>query len=360
MASLAMEASEKDLGNISTSFEMQQARDSTFSWMDEEPTMRERDDSSIRRKRAFLGIFLALALVFIAIDYFTERRIEHACLAFIAWVAEHPMWGILAVICVYTLATILFIPGAILTIGCGFAFRSAFDSTTKGVAFASAAVFIGAFIGSLCSFLLGRYLFRDCVLRLASGYPVLQAIDRGRFHAIQQSNTRKQRPYQLSTYLCLLDMFLFIALGQNGLKIMLLLRLSPLIPFNALDYISGVTSISFRDYALALVGILPGTIMFCMVGATASSLTDTETSSENQLARRLSLIGGLLFAFFGVTVASYYSKQELDKVNSAVVIDFGISFQNLCLSLTKLIAFQDYKWRRLNCILGSVSKHSTR
>ena len=104
------------------------------------------------------------------------------------------------------------------------------------------------------------------------------------------------------------------ALEQNGLKIMLLLRLSPLIPFNALDYISGVTSISFFDYALALVGILPGTVMFCLVGATASSMTDAGTSPENDLARRLSLIGGLLFAVAGVAVASYYSKIELDKV----------------------------------------------
>jgi len=103
---------------------------------------------------------------------------------------------------------------------------------------------------------------------------------------------------------------------------MILLRLSPLIPYNALDYISGITSISFGDYALALVGILPGTIMFCMVGATASSLTDTGSSSENQLARRVSLIGGLLFAFIGVSVASYYSKIELDKVSPFVILLF--------------------------------------
>lgn len=111
-----------------------------------------------------------------------------------------------------------------------------------------------------------------------------------------------------------------VALEHNGLRIMLLLRLSPLIPFNALDYISGVTSISFRDYALALFAILPGTIMFCMVGATASSLTDTDTSSESQIARRVSLVGGLLFAVVGVSVASYYSKQELDKVNCTFVL----------------------------------------
>ena len=101
---------------------------------------------------------------------------------------------------------------------------------------------------------------------------------------------------------------------------MLLLRLSPLIPFNALDYVSGVTSISFRDYALALFAILPGTIMFCMVGATASSLNDTDSSSESQLARRVSLVGGLLFAIVGCYVASYYSKQELDKVSTGGIL----------------------------------------
>ena len=107
---------------------------------------------------------------------------------------------------------------------------------------------------------------------------------------------------------------------KHHLRVMILLRLSPLIPFNALDYISGETSISFRDYALALFAMLPGTVMFCMVGATASSLTDTDSSPENKLAHQISLIGGLLFAVVGVSVASYYSKMELDKVSGAILL----------------------------------------
>jgi uncharacterized membrane protein YdjX (TVP38/TMEM64 family) len=125
---------------------------------------------------------------------------------------------------------VLFIPGSILTVGTGFAFGAAMGSPTKGVLLASTvsffsvvnesvsgfshdilptyrrlgllpqAVFFGAFAGSVCSFLLGRYLFRDFVLRLASHYPIFQAVDR--------------------------------ALEANGLKIMILLRLSPLIPYN--------------------------------------------------------------------------------------------------------------------------------
>ena len=94
---------------------------------------------------------------------------------------------------------------------------------------------------------------------------------------------------------------------------MILLRLSPLIPYNALDYMSGVTAIPLWAYALALVGILPGTIMFCFVGASASSLADS-THHGNNTVRIVSIVLGTVFAALGVYVASYYSKLELDKV----------------------------------------------
>ena len=46
--------------------------------------------------------------------------------------------------------------------------------------------------------------------------------------------------------------------GEGGLKVVLLLRLSPLIPFSALNYVLSVTAISTRAYVVALVGIIPG------------------------------------------------------------------------------------------------------
>jgi hypothetical protein len=96
---------------------------------------------------------------------------------------------------------------------------------------------------------------------------------------------------------------------------MLLLRLSPLIPYNALDYISGITSISIQQYSLALFGILPGTITFCYIGATASTFTDGTTSTfNNNTLHTIILILGIVFALAGGAVASYYSKIELDKI----------------------------------------------
>jgi len=105
------------------------------------------------------------------------------------------------------------------------------------------------------------------------------------------------------------------ALEGNGFKIMLLLRLSPLIPYNALDYISGITSISIKDYSLALIGLLPGAITLCYVGATASSLAEgTSKASEDKGLRIAIMVFGLCFAFAGFCVASYYSKIELDRI----------------------------------------------
>jgi uncharacterized membrane protein YdjX (TVP38/TMEM64 family) len=103
------------------------------------------------------------------------------------------------------------------------------------------------------------------------------------------------------------------ALEGNGLKIMVLLRLSPLVPYNALDYLSGLTSISLVSYSIALLAILPGIVVFCFLGATASSIT---SGGDNKTVKNVTLVLGVIFAFIGVFAASYYSKLELDKVST--------------------------------------------
>mmetsp|Transcript_35502 Transcript_35502/g.52003 ORF Transcript_35502/g.52003 Transcript_35502/m.52003 type:complete len:238 (+) Transcript_35502:364-1077(+) len=204
----------------------------------------------------------------------------------------HPYAGVLVFILVYALCTVLFIPGAILTIGCGFTFGYVHDtSLTKAVIIASTTVFLGASLGSIMAFLLGRYLFRDCVLNMAKEYPMFEAVDR--------------------------------ALEHNGIKIMILLRLSPLIPYNALDFMSGITSISIASYSIALLGVLPGVVLYTFIGATASTLGDHDGDgmtgggggeSQNPLVRKISLVFGILFAALGVSVAAYHANKELKKI----------------------------------------------
>jgi hypothetical protein len=90
-----------------------------------------------RRLRLYILVTLAILLLLLLIDSLTEQRVKSASVGFITWVEYHPFRGVLAVVIVYILATILFVPASILTVGTGFAFRSAFDSIGKGVAMAS-------------------------------------------------------------------------------------------------------------------------------------------------------------------------------------------------------------------------------
>jgi len=235
--------------------------------------------------RCIIALSLITCIIYVIFDFCRDRKIESVLVVFLEWTHDHPYRGIFAVILCYIIATVFFVPGSILTFGAGYAIGSAVDNAFLGILLATASVFIGASIGSICSFLLGRYLFRDCVLKLAFSYPIFQAIER--------------------------------ALEANGLKIMILLRLSPLIPFNALDYISGITSISLRDYAIALVAILPGALVLCFAGASASSLSDRTSSTSSTLVKLITIVSGILFGGCGIYLASHYSKKELNLILAA-------------------------------------------
>ena len=131
--------------------------------------------------RAVVGTALASIIILVIIDSMRGNKIESLSLQFLEWLQRHPYDGVLAVILVYVIATVCFIPGSILTLGTGYAFGKAMESTAYGVFLASVAVFLGASLGSIMSFLLGRYLLRGCVLRMTHQYPLFQAIDLGKW-----------------------------------------------------------------------------------------------------------------------------------------------------------------------------------
>jgi SNARE associated Golgi protein len=106
------------------------------------------------------------------------------------------------------------------------------------------------------------------------------------------------------------------ALAHNGFKIVVLMRLSPLVPNHILDYVSGITSIRIIDYTLASIGIIPSTVAFCYAGATASSISEGEENlhATNHKINTLILVVGLFFAVSGIVLISYYAKKELDEM----------------------------------------------
>ncbi|VEU43568.1 unnamed protein product [Pseudo-nitzschia multistriata] len=241
-------------------------------------------------KKTAVGLVLLGLIIFVIADSLTNQHIKTGLLAFLEWIEDHLVVGVLSFVLVYFLATVFFIPGSILTLGAGFVFSSAMDSLWIGVLLGTAAVFVGASLGAIVAFLLGRYLFREAVaVKLTQKYKIFEAIDR--------------------------------ALEQNGLKIMVLLRLSPIFPFNALNYSMGITAIRFWDYVLACLGMLPGTIVYVFLGASAGSLAElggdedeTEEDDDNKTVTIVVIVVGVVFGFLAVGLTSYYAKQELNKV----------------------------------------------
>mmetsp|Transcript_4813 Transcript_4813/g.5572 ORF Transcript_4813/g.5572 Transcript_4813/m.5572 type:complete len:344 (-) Transcript_4813:69-1100(-) len=249
-------------------------------------------------KKLILGLLLLGFIIFVIVDSLTNQYSRNILLQFLEWIEDNPILGVIAFIGVYFICTVCFIPGSILTLGAGFVFSASTSSLWTGVLLGTIAVFIGASLGAIASFLLGRYLFRDgFVARLTQKYTVFEAIDN--------------------------------ALAEKGFRIMVLLRLSPIIPFNVLNYVSGITAIKLFHYCIACFAMLPGTILYVFLGASAGSLSeiggkDADVDLDDEYIEQLEkedktvtivvIVVGVIFGVLAIALTSYYAKQELNKV----------------------------------------------
>jgi uncharacterized membrane protein YdjX (TVP38/TMEM64 family) len=145
---------------------------------------------------------------------------------FAEWVEGQGALGPAVFVAGYAAAVVAFAPASLLTLAAGAIF---------GVLEGTALVFVAASLGACLAFLLARHAARALVERRISGNPRFAAIDR--------------------------------AIGQQGRRIVFLLRLSPVFPFNLLNYALGLTRVRFGDYALACLGMLPGTLAYVYSGS---------------------------------------------------------------------------------------------
>jgi len=238
----------------------EEANTATAEEMEQNEVVLEPIPKSVPYKKIILGLVIVAVIAIIIVDSLTSKRIQSAFQSFLEWTADNIVVGFFAFIAVYAIATVLFIPGSILTLGSGFIFGNAVGNLGLGVVIASGAVFIGASSGAVGSFLVGRYLVRNWVGRvLVQKYPLIRALDG--------------------------------ALERKGFRIFLLLRLSPIIPFNAINYIAGVTAVSLKEYTLSLIGILPGTVVYCFIGAGAGSLAEGQNAASGNRTLTIVSVG---------------------------------------------------------------------
>jgi uncharacterized membrane protein YdjX (TVP38/TMEM64 family) len=188
--------------------------------------------SETARRRAGLPLGrLALVLALLAGVAIAARAVGDAIPRFAAFVEGLGFWGPAVFVAGYALAVVAFVPASLMTLAAGALF---------GVARGTLYVFVAATIGSCLAFLVSRYLARAAIERRLEADPRFAAIDR--------------------------------AIGAEGRKIVFLLRLSPIFPFNLLNYALGLTRVRFADYAIAAIGMLPGTLLYVYSGMLAGDL----------------------------------------------------------------------------------------
>ncbi|BAU43070.1 TVP38/TMEM64 family protein [Leptolyngbya sp. O-77] len=184
------------------------------------------------------------------------------------WVKNLGTTGILAFIVIYNLATLLFIPASLLTLGGG---------ALYGILWGTVYVLLASTLGAVFAFLIGRYVARGWICQWIQAHPQFKAID--------------------------------AAIAQEGLKIVFLTRLSPVFPFNLLNYLFGITCVSLKDYVIGSLGMIPGTFLYVYFGSLIGDVAalhmpidmpETVSFPMQMLHWAVKLLG--LLATIGVTV----------------------------------------------------------
>ncbi len=174
---------------------------------------------------------------------------------FAQWVDGLGPWGPAVFVLGYTVAVVAFVPGSILTLAAGAIF---------GLVEGTVLVLVGATLGSTAAFIVSRYLARDAIGRKVEGDRRFAAIDR--------------------------------AIERQGRRIVFLLRLSPIFPFNLLNYALGLTRVRLADYVVASFGMLPGTLLYVYSGKVAGELATLAGSGDVHRGASYYAVIGIGFA----------------------------------------------------------------
>lgn len=207
------------------------------------------------------------------VGYFYKDQINAFLTQFSGFIEGNGPAGYALFVAVYAGLEILAIPAIPLTMSAGLLFGSITGTII---------VSISGTVAASAAFLIARYFARDRILKLVEGNKKFLAIDK--------------------------------SIGENGFRVVTLLRLSPLIPFSLGNYLYGLTSVKFVPYVLgSWLGMLPGTWAYVSAGAFGRAIIQEEsnvglTGGNGQL---LTLGLGLLAT---ALAAAYVTKLAQDAV----------------------------------------------
>ncbi|HXV61338.1 MAG TPA: TVP38/TMEM64 family protein [Vicinamibacteria bacterium] len=198
--------------------------------------------------------------------------LSHWLGAFNVWVSGLGVIGMIAFGLMYAVATVLMLPGSLLTLAGG---------ATFGLLPGFVTVLFGATAGAALAFLVSRHLARKRVENWIQKKPSFDAIDK--------------------------------AVAKQGWKIVLLTRLSPVFPFNFQNYAYGLTSVSFAQYTLASwIGMIPGAFLYVYLGTLGRSGLEAAAGAGRAETLRLVLqVVGLLATLLVTALITRTAKRAL-------------------------------------------------
>jgi len=200
----------------------------------------------------------------------------------VEWIENYGWWGIILFILLHLIGSIIAIPAFVMAFAGGFIF-----GLGRGIIIVS----ISSTMGATAAFLVARYLVRDWIIRIMEKHPRYKIIDE--------------------------------AIAREGWQIIGLIRLSPIIPYNILHFVFGITSVKLLHYIIASwIGMLPMTFMYVYAGSLASSLTQVGESkyliysSESWIFYILGFLITLTATIYVSAVVRRALKKKLDGYNS--------------------------------------------
>ncbi len=203
-----------------------------------------------------LALFLALLL---AVLWFLPLRAW--LFQLLAWVQLHPVAGRFAYLALFTIFTVLMVPGSLLVMCGGFLF-----GLVQGVLLVSVATVLGA----VAALLVGRGLGRAWVQERLHNQQRLKALD--------------------------------LAVQSRGLLVVSLTRMSLLLPYNLLNYAYGLSGVALRPYIIGTwLGMLPAVALYVYLGSIARSLGELfDQGADIGVAGQLMMLAGLGLAIAAV------------------------------------------------------------
>ena len=224
-------------------------------------------------KRRALTLLLALAALVITFWFLPARE---WLIQLIELAQAHPRIAWIGFILAYVLAAVFMVPGSILTLAAGVLF---------GVPLGVALVSLASTLGACCAFLVGRFAARDWVESRLEAMPRFRALDR--------------------------------AVSRRGWLIVLLARLSVVIPYNLLNYALGLTNVRFGAYLFStFVGMVPAIFLYVYLGSVAGSLASLDQEVTPAIPQSMFIAGLILTAVLIVVIARLTARalrNELDQ-----------------------------------------------